>query len=273
MTSASVSPLSALVTGAASGVGRHIATTLAARGTPVAALDRDWDGLATLQRTSSLITPFVCDVSDEHAVQQTVEAAQDAVSPFDRVLHCAGIAPLGRLLEQPAPDIERVMRVNYLGTVHVAQATVPLMVQRGGGSLTVIASIASWIPLSDIGAYSASKAAVAAFCEVLAAECRPAGVRVVCVCPPGIETPMLEELRRTHPDVVNNRPGIQPADVFAAGEKALHRGKLFTFPGRGTTALWWARRLAPTGLSRLLNAAVKRQVGRQRTASDNAAHG
>ncbi|MCZ1012824.1 SDR family NAD(P)-dependent oxidoreductase [Streptomyces albulus] len=68
-------------------------------------------------------------------MRTAVEAAQAAVGPLDRVVHCAGIARLGRLQEQSSTDIERVWRVNYLGTVHVARAVVTDMTDRGTGDL------------------------------------------------------------------------------------------------------------------------------------------
>ncbi|MFD8785177.1 SDR family NAD(P)-dependent oxidoreductase [Kitasatospora sp. NPDC059599] len=249
----------ALVTGAASGVGRYAAAELAARGTRVAAIDIDEDGLRALAASSPLVTPFVCDVGDQAATREAVQDAHTTVGSFGQVVHCAGIAALGRVLEQSAADFERAMRVNYLGTVHVARAAVPFLTDRGGGSFIAIASIAGWIPLTDIGAYSASKAAVIAFCEVLAAECRRAGIQVVCVCPAAVETPMLQGLRRDHPDVINDRPGLPPAAIYQAAQLALRRGQLFSFPGRGTKTLWRARRTAPVTLTRLLDTAIKRQ--------------
>lgn len=253
----------ALVTGAASGIGRHVATVLAARGMTVAALDIDHDRLSALHRTQpDRITPFRCDVSDEDAVRRTVRAVAD-LGPLRKVVHCAGIASLAPLLDQPTADIDRMVQVNYLGTVHLTRATVPLLAGNGGGELTVLASIAGWIPLTDVGAYSATKAAVIAYCEVLAAECRPLNIRVVCVCPSGVETPMLESFRRTHPHTVGNVPGMPPHAVHSAAERALARGRLFAFPGRGTATAWRARRLSPTGLTRLLDAVIKRQAGRR----------
>lgn len=261
MTTPTEPPQAALVTGAASGVGRYAAAELAARGTRVAAIDVDEDGLRALAASSDLVTPFICDVGDEAAVRGAVCRARTAVGSIGQVIHCAGIAPLGRVLEQSTADFERAMRVNYLGTVHVAKAAVPLLMERGGGSFIAIASIAGWIPLTDVGAYSASKAAVVSFCEVLAAECRDAGIQVVCVCPAAVETPMLQGLRRDHPDVINDRPGLPPAAIYQAAQRALRRGQLFSFPGRGTRTLWQARRAAPVTLTRLLDTAVKRRRG------------
>jgi NAD(P)-dependent dehydrogenase (short-subunit alcohol dehydrogenase family) len=255
-----VNPMTtALVTGAASGIGRHIAATFASRGARVAALDINEDGLASLANRHPHITPHVCDVADENAVRDTVRLALADDAPLETVVHCAGVAPLGRILDQPTPDIERAIRVNYLGTVHLAKTTVPVMAEYHRGTLIVIASIAGWIPLTSIGAYSASKAAVVSFCEVIAAECRHNGIRVVCVCLAAVETPMLQTLRRTHPETINDKPGIPPDEVLAAAESALRKGRLLAFPGRGTTTLWRARRLAPTKLTGLLEAIVKRQ--------------
>jgi NAD(P)-dependent dehydrogenase (short-subunit alcohol dehydrogenase family) len=250
----------ALVTGAASGIGRHAAATFASRGYRVAALDVNESALATLADEQPRILPLVCDVSDRDAVQRAVERALSEGLPLETVVHCAGISPLGRVLEQDAAEIERTVRVNYLGTVHIAQATVPLMVARGCGTFTAIASIAGHIPMTSIGAYSASKAAVLAFCEVLAAECRGTGVRFVCVCPAAVETPMLQTLRVTNPETINDKPGIPPAQVLRAAESSLRRGRPLAFPGRGTTTLWRARRIAPVRLTRLLDAVIKRQA-------------
>lgn len=249
----------ALVTGAASGIGRQIAATFASRGARVAAIDIDENGLTSLAEKHPRITPHVCDVADQSAVRDTVRLALHDGAPLEAVVHCAGIAPLGRILDQPTPDIEQAMRVNYLGTVHVAKTTVPLMAEHHRGTLIVIASIAGWIPLTGIGAYSASKAAVVSFCEILAAECRQNGIRVVCVCPAAVETPMLQTLRHTHPETINDKPGISPDQVLAAAESALRKGRLLAFPGRGTTTLWRARRLAPTKLTSFLDTIVKRQ--------------
>ena len=254
----------ALVTGAASGIGRHAAATFAARGLQVAALDVDEAGLDTLAAEHPRVHPFRCDVSDredvDRAVGQALGLAGSSGLALTTVMTCAGISPLGAVLDQPAAEIERVMRVNYLGTVHIAQATVPLLAARGRGTFTAMASIAGHVQLTHIGAYSASKAAVLAFCEVLAAECRGAGVRFVCVCPAAVETPMLQTLRVTNPETINGKPGIPPEAVLRAAEESLRRGRPLAFPGRGTAALWRARRLAPYRLTRLLDVVIKRQT-------------
>lgn len=254
-----------LVTGAASGIGRHFALTYARRGHTVVAVDCDSRGLAQLPHHSGL-HPFVCDIADAAALARTVEEAEAAVGPPARVVHCAGIARVGRLMEQPLDDIEQLVRVNYLGTVQVARALVPRMAAEQGGELILIASIAGWVPMSSVGAYCASKAAVVAMAEVLARECADSGVRVVCVCPPAVETPMLTGMQRTRPDVVSDAPGIPPDVVLRATERALAKGRTLAFPGRGTTTLWRARRLAPLRVTGLLEAVLLKQLSKSRAA-------
>jgi short-subunit dehydrogenase len=189
-----------------------------------------------------------------------------AVGTPTRVVHSAGIARVGRLLDQPLADIEQLVRVNYLGSAQVARAVVPRMAAGQGGALILVASIAGWVPMTSVGAYSASKAAVVAMAEVLARECADSGVRVVCVCPPAVETPMLTEMQRNHPDVVSDAPGIHPDVVLRSAERALARRRVLAFPGRGTTTLWRARRLAPVRVTRVLEAVLLKQLSRSRPA-------
>ncbi|MFI9833314.1 SDR family NAD(P)-dependent oxidoreductase [Streptomyces sp. NPDC051913] len=254
-----------LVTGAAGGIGRHAALTHARRGHPVAALDNDAERLAQLPRHTGLHT-FTCDVTDTDALDRTLQDVEAAVGTPTRVVHCAGIARVGRLLDQPLADIEQLVRVNYLGSVQVARAVVPRMAAGPGGALILVASIAGWVPMTSVGAYSASKAALVAMAEVLARECADSGVRVVCVCPPAVETPMLTEMQRNHPDVISDAPGIHPDVVLRSAERALARGRVLAFPGRGTTTLWRARRLAPLRVTSLLEAVLLKQLSKSRPA-------
>lgn len=247
----------ALVTGAVSGIGANAVTELVRQGAKVAAIDTDKQGLDRLTAAEPATAGFVCDVTNATAVRQAVKEAERVLGAIDTVIHCAGICQLGRLVMQPASTIDNIMRVNYLGTVHIAQATVPQMIERRHGGVAFIASIGGWLPMADAGAYNASKAAVVSLCETLAAECRGSGVRITCLAPPAVETPMLQEIRTSHPQVVNVQQGLPPAAVTHTALKSLARGRLHAFPGRGTSTLWRARRFAPDLLSGLIEARLK----------------
>ncbi|WP_158883325.1 SDR family NAD(P)-dependent oxidoreductase [Amycolatopsis anabasis] len=249
----------ALVTGAASGLGRLAALRLAAAGKPVAALDIDHANLESTARRAPAMRTYACDVADGAAVADAVAAATGELGPIELVVHAAGLCRIGRALEQPVDVLRRVLEVNYLGTVHLSRATVPAMVERGHGTLVVFGSIAGWLPSPRLAAYSASKFAVTAFCEVLAQETAGTGVRLLCACPDQVETPLAEGVRAVDPAVLGGRTGADPAVVLDAIEQALAdpRAPLFLFPSLGTRQLWRARRFAPRLLGKLITRYVQ----------------
>lgn len=231
----------ALITGAASGMGRLAARNLAAEGKRVAALDLDEAGLAATAEGRSGVTTWRVDVTDPAAVDAVVKQVEADLGPIDRVYNAAAIMPLGRLLEQDLGLIHRIMEVNYGGVVNVTRATLPGMLERGRGDMILFASMAGWLPTFYVGAYNASKFAVVAFSEVLREENRGRGVRFACVCPPPVSTPLLDQARATvWPKIFDEAPAIEPQQVLDAIERSLERDRFWVFPGRGTA---WAQRL------------------------------
>ncbi len=226
-------------------MGRLTAWRLAAAGTQVAALDVDVTGLEHTSRRVPQVRPFVCDVRDVEAVGRVVAQVEGEMGPLDRVVNAAAIAVAGPLATQPVADIHRVVEVNYFGLVNVTKAVLPGLLERGAGELVQFGSLAGWVPSPYFGAYSAAKAAVVSFTETLAHEIAGSGVRIVCVCPPMVETPMLDEFRDQGPPGFEKMPGIRPEEVIDSIDEALATGKLFTFPGRGTSVAWRLRRFAP----------------------------
>ncbi|MEU6708139.1 SDR family NAD(P)-dependent oxidoreductase [Streptomyces wuyuanensis] len=254
-------PRNALVTGAGSGMGRLAAQRLAAAGATVAALDIDAAALATTCDHAPKLRPYVCDVADRAAVDRTVRSARQDLGVVDRLVHAAGIPSAGPLAQQNPNEIRQVIDINLMGTIHLVQAVVPDMIRSGGGEVVLFGSMGGWIPSAHAGAYSASKAGVHAIAEALTGECQDLGIRVVCVCPPLVETPMAEWGRRTHPELIGQARGISPADVLDAVEHTLTARGLYVFPGRGTTTLWRARRFAPGLLRGLIDRKLRGGTG------------
>jgi NAD(P)-dependent dehydrogenase (short-subunit alcohol dehydrogenase family) len=235
----------ALITGAASGMGQLSAWRLAAEGVKVAALDVDEAGLEHTARRAPSITPMVCDVRDAEAVAQAVAHVEAELGPIDRVTNAAAIAPTAPLLDQDVAVITRLMEVNYFGTVHVTKAALPAMIERGSGDLVNYASLAGWLPSPGFGAYSATKFAVVAFTETLAHEIAGRGVRVACVCPPIVDTPLLSQVGEGAQELLDAVPAIRPETVLDAIEVAIDRGDLFVWPTTQTRLTQWIRRIAP----------------------------
>jgi len=157
----------ALVTGAASGMGQLAAQRLAAAGAAVAALDVDEEGLRQTASGHESIRNWAIDVTNPQAVEAAVRQVEEEVGPIERVYNAAAIMPSGLLLDQDRELIQRIMEINYGGTVNVTLAALPGMLERGRGDLINFASMAGWVPLLHFGAYNASKFAVVAFSEVL----------------------------------------------------------------------------------------------------------
>jgi NAD(P)-dependent dehydrogenase (short-subunit alcohol dehydrogenase family) len=248
----------ALVTGAASGMGQLAARRLAAAGASVAAVDVDEAGLDATVARAPTMRPWVCDVTDAAAVERTAKEVEAAFGLVDRVVHAAGICLPGALADQSVDEIERTIAVNYLGTVRVVKAVLPGMLERRRGEVVAFASLAGWLPSPHLGAYAASKHAVVAFTEVLAYENRGSGVRFACVCPPVVDTPMVEGIRARDEAALGGQPGIDATVVLDAIDRALDAGELFVLPGRGTKAVWRARRFAPRLIWRQIDRATRR---------------
>jgi len=239
---------SIVVTGAASGMGRAAALRWAAQGHTVAAVDRAEEPLKALERDNPRITAFVCDVSDADAVQRTAGQILEQHGRIDRMVNAAGICVPGRTDRLPAAEFRRVMTVNYFGTIQWVEAVLPVMQRQGSGEIVNFASVAGWIPTPSLNAYGASKFAVVGYTEGLAQEVRSLGIRVLCVCPPGVDTPLYTDLMAgtsLGPRLQKAFKPITPESVVEAIDQALPGRKTFVFPGRGTTAMIRLRRFAP----------------------------
>jgi NAD(P)-dependent dehydrogenase (short-subunit alcohol dehydrogenase family) len=234
-----------LVTGGASGIGQLAARRMADAGASVVAVDVNEQGLRETAQGREGIHTRILDVTDTRAVEEAVRKIQNELGPIDRVYNAAAIMPTSPLLDQGIEAIRNVMEINYGGVANVAMAVMPGMLERGHGDLINFASLLGWMPLPHHGAYNAAKFAIVAFTEVLHYETRNRGVRVVCVCPPAVATPLLEQAK-PRPKILDRMPPIQPDEVLDAIEKGLEAGDLWVFPGRGTSLAWRLRRLAPS---------------------------
>ena len=183
----------AVVTGAASGMGKLMAARLANAGWAVAAVDLPGPQLDDVAQETGA-EPHPCDVADDVQVTATAQAVLERTGKIDRLVNAAGIARSGRIDDLPASAFERSMNVNYLGTVRWVQAVLPAMRARGAGDVILFASLAGWMPTPAMAAYTSTKFAVVGFAETLAMELAGTGIRLRCVCPAAVQTPMLDDI-------------------------------------------------------------------------------
>lgn len=173
-----------LITGASKGIGRAIASELAARGHDVIATARDPRTLTDLP--VGLRLPL--DVTD----QRSVDAAVDAAGPVDVLLSNAGEIFLASVEDSPADEIERLFAVNTFGAIRVARAVLPAMRERGSGNLVFMSSAVGRVTLPLIGTYAATKWALECFAETLAIEVRRFGVHVQLLEPGSVASGALD---------------------------------------------------------------------------------
>jgi NADP-dependent 3-hydroxy acid dehydrogenase YdfG len=237
---------SIFITGAGSGMGQMAARLFAEQGYSVAALDVNEKGLLETAENHQNIRTFNTDVTDYDAVVSVVDETEAKLGPIKRVYNAAAIMPLGKVVDQDIEIFHRVMDINYKGVVNVSKAVMPRLLERNEGELVNFASLAGWMPILYMAAYNASKFAVVAFTEVLAHEHTDSNVKVLCVCPPPVKTPLLNQARDTvWPKVFDQTDAIEPQDVLAAIERAIARDELFVFPGKKTRMAQRMRRWFP----------------------------
>lgn len=238
----------ALVTGAASGMGRLYATRLAAAGWRVAALDLNEEELKSLAEGSNKIFAYPCDVADTAAVGQTIERISNDHGPIHRLAHAAAIMPGGSLEEMPADKINRLMAINYGGTVNLTKAVLPQMLERRAGEMIIFGSVAGVAPSSYLGAYCATKSAVNAYAEVLMHENAGSGIKFLLVCPPAVATPLIDQAMESGPPILQRQARaskmLPPGKVIDSIERALQSGKRIIYPGEAYFAQLF-RRAAP----------------------------
>ncbi|MCK9903003.1 2,3-dihydro-2,3-dihydroxybenzoate dehydrogenase [Parafrankia colletiae] len=186
---------SALVTGAAGGIGEAVVRTLAERGVRVAALDvntaRLSESVGRLRAEGLRVTGVSVDVTSSADVERAVPEAEESVGPLDYLVNAAGVLRLGEARKLTDEDWAETFRVNATGVFYMSRAVVNRMVPRGGGAVVTIASNAAGTARAEMAAYAASKAAVSAFTRCLGLEVAQFGIRCNLVAPGSTDTPML----------------------------------------------------------------------------------
>ena len=188
----------AVVTGAASGIGRALAQQLSAAGSAVATADLDEKGLAETEKSltgKALVSTHVLDVSKEEAVR---DFAADVVQRHGRVtllINNAGVALIGDFEEISLDDLRWVMNINFWGVVYGVTYFLPILKQQPRAQIVNLSSVFGLIAPVGQSAYSASKFAVRGFTEVLRHELEGTSVFVSCVHPGGIHTPIAKSAR------------------------------------------------------------------------------
>jgi NAD(P)-dependent dehydrogenase (short-subunit alcohol dehydrogenase family) len=190
----------ALVTGAASGIGRETALACARRGASLVICDVDEAGLAETEEEIRGLGRDVLaqrvDVARREEVGALAEAVHERVQAVDLLVNNAGVGLGGLFLDTPLEDWEWIAQINLFGVIHGCHFFLPPMVKAGrGGHVVNVASAAAYAPLPAQSAYATTKFAVLGLSECLRAELAQHGIGVTAVCPGFIDTSIVETSR------------------------------------------------------------------------------
>lgn len=230
-------------------MGQILARRLVEQGARVAIVDVNEEALQATAEESDQLFPFSCDISNLDAVNATVAEIAAALGTVDLLVHAAALMPSHLLVDHTHEAMERLFRINYFGTTYIVRAVLPAMMERGHGRIIVFGSIAGIAVVPKMGAYCATKAAVNVYMEVLQNEIRNSGVRAHLVCPPAVNTPLVDQTLAT------DSPGsiieakekgrlADPQKIVDAIEKGVDKDKDIIYPGEARLLYLW-RALLP----------------------------
>jgi len=243
----------ALITGAAQGIGRAIATRLAEEGAKVAIADIQEDGAAKtaadLKATGLAATGIKLDVTSLDSAVAAVATIERELGPVDILVNNAGWDKLEPFVESTPETWESVIAINFRGVLNCCKAVIPGMQMRGGGKIVSISSDAGRVGSLGEAVYSGCKAAIIAFSKTLARELARNKINVNVVCPGPTETALLRGVMENQPKVLEamvrmipmRRLG-QPQDLagavafFASSDADYATGQVISISGGLTMA-------------------------------------
>lgn len=264
-----------LLTGCGSGIGRHVAVRLAAKGERVCATDINHKALEALRdelgapanlRIDSL------DVRDPKAWEALIATLDAEWGGVDVVMNIAGYLKPGYIHEESAEEVHRHFDINTKGVVFGTQAAARQMLRQGHGHIINIASLAGITPVPGLSLYSASKFAVRGYTLSAAMDLAPRGIKVTVVCPDAVQTPMLD-LQVGYEQAALTFSGPRALTVDDVADAILKRAlvkapvEIMLPASRGWTAKFSSAFPSLTGgvLKLLRNRGLKAQQDRQKT--------
>lgn len=192
----------ALVTGASSGIGKATALAFAKAGVNLALIGRSLDKLEAVanaaRQTGVEAKTYAIDLAQVDAVPDKIAAIAADCGTVDILVNNAGMGYTGALSDTPLSDWQKVIDLNLTSVFGCILAVLPMMRDRGSGTIVNVASIAGHTPFPNWGAYSVSKAGLIALAKTLAAEESTRGIRVTTICPGAVNTELWDSKTVRH---------------------------------------------------------------------------
>lgn len=201
----------AIITGGSKGIGKATAVLFANEGAKVIITGRNEEDLKdTVSQSNGEIEYLINDVSNEDDCKACVEHTVNKYGRVDILFNNAGIAAMSPTHETSVEDWDRIFNINVRGSFMMAKEVIPQMIKNGGGAIVNNASILGLKAIPGTAAYNSSKGAIVQFTRSLALEYGPQGIRVNCICPGAIDTPMLDGFLDAGPEIKEFLTQTQP---------------------------------------------------------------
>jgi NAD(P)-dependent dehydrogenase (short-subunit alcohol dehydrogenase family) len=274
----------ALVTGAASGIGRATALALARRGADLVICDIDEAGLDTvrgeIEALGRAVLARAVDVADREQMRRFAETVHTEIPAVDILVNNAGVAVAATFVDTTLEDWDWILGVNLVGVIHGCHFFLPRMIERGqGGHVVNISSTAGYLAVPTMSAYSATKFAVRGMSESMRGELAVHGIGVTAVCPGIIDTPIVgkmrirggdaEESRRRAVQVFTRR-AYSPERLAEGILTAIRKNKIVAPIAPEARAFWWIMRWCPW-LAHRLNRRSAARIAREAEEAQRAA--
>jgi len=252
----------AVVTGAASGIGRATALRLVHRGCSVALADIDRNGLdliaKELTELGATVSAHLVDVSSSPQMEIFAGEVEDIYGAIDILINNAGVAIAGTFEDQRLEDLEWLVGINYWGVVYGCHYFLPLLKRRDEAHIVNVSSMFGFLGLPEQSGYCATKAAVRALSESLWAELRRDNIGVTSVHPGCINTSIIASSRmddtraQESAEELFGLRGAPPDAVAVAILRGIEKNKLRIRVRPESVVSEWLKRLFPVGIHRLI---------------------
>lgn len=245
-----------LVTGGGSGIGKEVVLALLGKGAKVAAVDVRDEALVELKKEvgkdADRLSTHVLNITDKEAVGKLPAEIISAQGNIDGIINVAGIIqPFVRVNDLEYDAIDRVMNVNFYGTLYMVKAFLPYLLKRPEAHIVNVSSMGGFLPVPGQSVYGASKAAVKLLTEGLYAELADTNVRVSVVFPGATKTNISENSGVTGPKVTKDSAPQKSIPMLSADKaaqiiiKGIEKNKLHIFTGNDSKLMNVLYRLNP----------------------------
>lgn len=263
----------AVVTGAASGIGRALAQGLLCKGCHLALVDIDEPGLKTLREelagshANRLVTTHVADVSHPNRMREVACEVASAHRAVHVLINNAGITYESPFPQTSLEDWERIIGVNLRGVIHGCHFFLPYLAKVDRGHIVNLSSLFGFIAMSGQTAYCTTKFAVSGFSEALREELGPTSIGLTAVYPGAVATNMITRAKGHDPELLQRvsrwyeQHAIAPDRAASRIIRAIERGSPRLVITLEAACADWLKRLLPVAANRLMTNAVVRQMG------------